>query len=284
MRKLIFYISFLSFVFISCTKEVNVNLPETDPQLVIEGWIEQGKYPIVYLTKSKKYTDKIDSSNFLNYIASVAKVTVSNNYNSEVLTLKLNQNQFPFYYYEGTEILGEIGDTYTIKVELSGKTYEGSTTILPSVSLTKYEFQPVENDTTKKFINIQFQDPPEVKNYYRVYIKRLNKDHSYKPCYLSTINDVGFNGESFSYQIVRNYSSSLQEDDTRYFVQGDSVMVKFCAIDQKTHDYWKTIDGLIAVSANPFGLSTNTPLSNFTNDALGIFYGLSSKNYLIVIK
>lgn len=270
-------------MFFSCTKEVKVNLPETDSQLVIEGTIEPGKYPVVYLTKSKNYTDKIDSSNIFKYIASVAKVTITSSKQSEILTLRLDTEQFPFYYFEGTEIKGEIGETYTIKVELSGKTYEGSTTILPSVSLTKYEFLPVEGDTTKQFINIQFKDPLEDKNYYRVFLKRLNKDHSFKPSYLSTFNDVGFNGESFTYQIVRNYSSTLQDDDIRYFVKGDSVMIKFCAIDKKTHDYWKTIDGLIAVSANPFGLSTNTPLSNFTNDALGIFYGLSSKYYLIVV-
>lgn len=283
MKSKILFIIILFFSLISCSKEIKVDLPKENSQLVVEGYIELNKYPIVYLTKTKNYTDKIDSSNVFDYIASVAKVTISNGDTSEILTLRLDTEQFPFYYFEGTEIKGEVGKTYTITIELSGEQYESTTTILPSTPLSSYEFIPVEDAENQNFINIKFQDPPEVKNYYRVYIKRINKDNSFKPCYLSTFNDNGFNGKQFSYQIIRNYSASFNDNDQRYFVKGDSIMVKFCVIDEKTHEYWKNIEGLIAISANPFGLATNTPASSFTNGALGIWCGLSSKYYLIVI-
>lgn len=269
---------------ISCQKEINVDLPSEESQLVIEGYIELNKYPIVYLTKSKNYTDKIDSTNILDYIASVAKVSISNGDLTEILTLRLDTEQFPFYYYEGTSMRGELGKTYEIIVELSGETYTSKTEITNPVSLNSFNLVPIEENNEKYFINISFTDPLNTPNYYRVYIKRLGKDLSFKPCYLSTFNDKGFNGEDFSYQIIRNYSSSFQDDDQRYFTKEDSVMIKFCTIDKLTHDYWKNIEGLIAISANPFGLSTNSPVSSFTNDALGVWCGLSSKYYLINIK
>ncbi len=74
--------------FTNCTKELKIDEVHSDQQLVVEGYIEPNKYPLVYLTKSSAYFNKIDSSNILEYIASYAKVSVSVEGKTEVLTLK----------------------------------------------------------------------------------------------------------------------------------------------------------------------------------------------------
>lgn len=282
-----FQISFLFliliFSFFSCTKELKIEGMQPEQQLVIEGYIEPQKYPIVYLTKTSDYLNKIDSSNILQYIASFAKVSVSVDGKTEILTLKRYDNQFPIYYYEGNEIKGEIGKRYTLKVELSGKVYESTTTLTEPVSLDNLYYFEATNNPEQKFLKIRFKDPKNVNNYYRIYTKRVGKDIDFVPSYLSTFSDYGSDGKDINFEIIRSYSPVINTDNGRYFVTNDSVIVKFCTIEKKQYDYWKAIETQIAISSNPFGLSSSTPISLITNNALGVWSGLSSKYYHIKI-
>ncbi len=279
-----FYICTLVFTFFSCSKEIKIDYPKTEKQLVVEGYIETGKYPIVFLTKSSPYFEKIDSANIAELIASVAKVSVICDGNEEVLTLRYNSNYFPSYYYEGTSILGEIGKTYYLKVELSGKTYTSRTTLVEPVPIDNISLVTTTGNKIQKFINIQFKDPSIKSNFYRVYAKRVGKDSTFYPSYLSTFNDFGFDGNNFTYELIRSYSPIVQSDNGRYFIDGDSVQIKFCSIEEKQFNYWKKIEGQIALASNPFGISSSDPLSTIDGGALGIWAGLSSKYYTIKIK
>jgi hypothetical protein len=268
----------------SCTKELKIDYPKTEKQLVVEGYIEPGKYPIVFLTKSSPYFEKIDSSNIEELIASVAKVSVSCEGVEEVLTLRYNANYFPPYYYEGTSLMGEVGKSYKLTVQLSGKTYTSTTSIVDPVVISSYSFVETTDNKAQKFINIHFKDPGKKSNYYRVYVKRIGKDSTDYPSYLSTFNDFGFDGNDFTYEVIRSFSPIVHTDNGRYFVDGDSVQLKFCSIEEKQYNYWKRIEGLIAMSGNPFGLSSSEPASTIEGGALGIWAGLSSKYYRFKIK
>lgn len=282
-----FQISFLFliliFSFFSCTKELKIEGMQPEQQLVIEGYIEPQKYPIVYLTKTSDYLNKIDSSNILQYIASFAKVSVSVDGKTEILTLKRYDNQFPIFYYEGNEIKGEIGKRYTLKVELSGQVYESTTTLTEPVSLDNLYYFEATNNPEQKFLKVRFKDPKNFNNYYRIYTKRVGKDIDFVPSYLSTFSDYGSDGKDINFEIIRSYSPVVNTDNGRYFVTNDSVIVKFCTIEKKQYDYWKAIETQIAISSNPFGLSSSTPISLITNNALGVWSGLSSKYYHIKI-
>ena len=83
---------------------------------------------------------------------------------------------------------------------------------------------------------------------------------------------------------MRSFSPLLSKDNHSYFIDGDSVSVKFCAIEEKQYNYWKKIEGQIALASNPFGVSSSEPPSTITGGALGIWAGLSSKYYTIKIK
>jgi hypothetical protein len=278
------YIFMGLFILFSCTKEVDITYPKTEQQLVIEGYIENGKYPRVFLTKTSPFFEKVDSSNILNLIGSVGKVTISSLTESEVLTLRFDEKLFPPYYFEGTSIKGEIGKTYQIKVDIHGSSYTASTTIEKPVSVQKISVVQTTKNSEQKFLNIHFSDPENEKNFYRVYTKRLGKDKDFTPCYLSTFNDFGFDGKEYDFEVIRSYSPIVNTDNGRYFVTGDSVLVKFCAISAEQHDYWKKIEAQITVSGNPFGLASSEPTSLIQGGALGVWSGLGSNTYLVVIK
>lgn len=275
---------FTILILISCTKEVKIDETKSTQQLVVEGYIEPDKFPIVYLTKTSDYFDKIDSANILQYIASYAKVSVSVEGKTEVLTLKRYKDRFPIFYYEGTEIVGEIGKTYKLKIELSGKVYESTTTLTSKVDLNSLSYFEATDNPEQKFLKINFTDPIDTKNYYRIYTKRIGKDSDFIPCYLSTFADYGNEGKEVNFEIIRSYSPVINTDNGRYFVTGDSVIVKFCTMEKKQYDYWKAIETQIAISSNPFGLSSSTPISLITNNSLGVWGGLSSSYYIVKIK
>ena len=268
----------------SCTKEIKIDYPQTEKQLVVEGYIEQGKYPIVFLTKSSPYFEKIDSANIVELIASFAKVTVTCDGIEDVLTLRYNVNYFPAYYYEGSSFMGEIGKTYTLKVELSGKTYTSTTKIVEAVTIDSYSIIKLKDNNIQKFIDIHFTDPSLSANFYRVYVKRIGKDSTFYPSYLSTFSDFGFDGQPFTYEVVPSYSPIISKDKKNYFIDGDSVILKFCTMEEKQYNYWKKIEGQIALASNPFGISSSDPPSTIAGGALGIWAGLSSKYYTIKIK
>jgi hypothetical protein len=271
-------------MFFSCTKEIQIEYPKTEKQLVVEGYIEQGKYPIVFLTKSSPYFEKIDSANIAELIASFAKVTVSCDGIEDVLTLRYNSDYFPAYYYEGTSILGEIGKSYTLKIELSGKTYTSTTKIVNPVPIDAFSIIKLKDNDIQKFIDIHFKDPAFNPNFYRVYVKRIGKDSTFYPSYLSTFSDFGFDGKPFTYEVVPSFSPIISTDKDNYFVDGDSVVLKFCTMEESQYNYWKKIEGQIALASNPFGISSSEPPSTITGGALGIWAGLSSKYYTIKIK
>ena len=271
-------------LFLSCTKEIQIEYPKTEKQLVVEGYIEQGKYPIVFLTKSSPYFEKIDSANIEELIVLFAKVTVSCDGIEDVLTLRYNANYFPAYYYEGTSFTGEIGKSYTIKIELSGKTYTSTTKIVEPVPIDSYTIIKLKDNHVQKFIDVHFTDPSLRPNFYRMYVKRIGKDSTFYPSYLSTFSDFGFDGKPFTYEVVPSFSPIISTKKDSYFIDGDSVILKFCSMEEKQYNYWKKIEGQIALASNPFGISSSDPPSTITGGALGIWAGLSSKYYTIKIK
>ena len=61
----------------SCTKTIDVNIPDSADQVVVEGTIENNVPPVVILTKSQKFFGTIDLNNLGNYFVHGADVTVT---------------------------------------------------------------------------------------------------------------------------------------------------------------------------------------------------------------
>lgn len=61
----------------SCTKVIDVEIPDSAQQIVVEGTIENGVPPVVILTKSQKFFGTIDLNNLGNYFVHGANITVT---------------------------------------------------------------------------------------------------------------------------------------------------------------------------------------------------------------
>jgi hypothetical protein len=257
----------------ACEKNIEVDLPQYAPKLVVEGWIEQGKYPTVILTQSAAYFDEVDSAALRNLIASTAKVTVSDGEQQEVLTLRRRKNYFPEFIYQGTSLKGEVGNTYQLTISLRDEIYTATTTIPSPVAFDSLWFEPLPDSDSLQFLWAQLSDDANQQNYYRIFTQRKTLDSAYIPVYLSALGDRYFNGQSFSFSLLRGASSLTNRTDDLYFKTGDTVTVKLGAVDKAHFDYWRTLERELYASGNPLAASGNAVLSNIQGNALGVWGG-----------
>lgn len=282
-------------LFSSCEKEVNVKLDEGESRLVVEGGIETGQPPFVALTKSIGYFAKIDLSTLQNSFVHGAKVTVSDGTKSVVLreyTIDTaGGNKFSFYSVNldspASWVVGEVEKTYKLTVEYEGKTYESFTkipnpTTLDSVITADPPFTPQDNPDVK-FIKIFFKEPDTMGNYVRYFTKR-NSERFY-PGLNSVYSDELINGTYFETTLSagEDRNSTVGRDSLGFFLPGDTVILKWTAIDKAVYEFYSTFEYALGTLGSPF----STPIrvkSNISNDALGVWAGYGSIHDTVVIK
>jgi hypothetical protein len=268
----------------SCNDDLNLNLPEPDDKIVIDGWIDYGQFSKVLLTQNSAYFSAIDSLSIRSLVLTRAKVTVSDGEKSEILILRRNDNYFPPYIFEGNEIIGDTGKVYTITAEYGGKMAWASTTIPAKVSLDTCFFKLEANSDSLGSIYVEFTDPPEIKNYYRVLTKRNTKDRRYYSLSIMGINDIFFSGRKFGFSISRGPESFLASGGNKYFERGDTVSIKFCTIDKANFDFWNSFQDEVMNASNPFASSLSGIKSNVQGAGLGIWGGYGVSFHTLIIK
>ncbi len=276
------------FLFTSCEKEITIKLPEEPKKLVVEGWIENGKTPVVILTKSSSYFDPIDSAALFGSIVSNAIVKVSDGIVTEQLTAVIDPSYFPPFYYKGNTMVGEIGKTYTLSVEVDGKSYSAVTTIPKTAKWDSLWFELNPDSDSIGNVYGSATDDGNVYNYYRVYTKILHFDFDFVPILGSVWDDKFFNGQSLIAQLYHGFASNIvapNEDDNRGigYKLGDTVVTRLSTFDYVSYKFWEAAEGEIYAGGNPFSSTTSVP-TNIIGGALGCWTGYGSTYDTIVCK
>ncbi len=274
--KLLLLLIISVFIFTSCEKEITINLPDEPSKLVVEGWIENNKYPVVILTKSSPYFAPIDLAALLSSLVKGAVVTVSDGSVTETLS-GVDTSFFPTYMYVGKTLKGEVGKTYTLSIQAEGKSYSAVTTIQTLAKFDSIWYKLNPNNDTIGNVYAYATDDGAVYNYYRAYTKILNVDADFIPIYGSVWDDKFFNGQSLTTQLYHGSASNIvppTEHNTRglgYRV-GDSVVTKLCTLDYESYMFWKAAESEIFSGGNPFSSTTSVP-TNIMGGALGSWTG-----------
>jgi hypothetical protein len=281
MKKALYYI-LIWLAFAGCEKEITVDLPHHDPIPVIEGGIEQGGYPWVFISRSAGYFDKFDSLVFVNMIDTTATVIVSNGSLYDTLSLTLDPFQFPFFKYEGNKFTGEAGATYYLQVITGGKTYTAETTIPYPITLDSLKFKPETGYDTLGYIWLYLFDPPGP-NYYRLFTKVIGKDVAWVHPFPSTTDDKFFDNQKAEYSVYRGRNpleDNLYDDNgldadgvPRWFFRAsETVAVKLTTIDKEHYDFWYSVEQQYMTDGNPFA-SPVSVITNIQGGAVGVWGG-----------
>ena len=269
---------------LSCDTEPEIDLPEPDVKIVVDGWIESGDQAKVFLTSNSPYLSPIDSVSLRDLVLSRAKVSLDDGENSEVLILRKDERYFPPYYYEGNLIIGEPGKTYTISAEYGGKSILAETTIPESVPIDSCYFELLEGEDSVGYIVLEFTDPPDDKNYYRIFTKRSGLDDRYIPSLVMALNDQHFSGEKLRFTLYRASRSYLTTESDNYYRLGETIELKLMTMDRVSYEFWNSYQDEVLNSTNPFASSLSEVRSNITGDGLGVWsgYGVSTDTIFTV--
>ena len=275
MKNLIPFL-FLMLLLTSCEKDITVDLPVPESQIVIEGYITPGTSAYVFISKSVAYFAPVDSAALLSAAVKNATVIVSDGIITDTL-VELDPNYG--YFYISPNITGEVGKTYTLTVITeTGETATAVTTINPPVPLDSIWYLPQNPDDSLGWTWARLSDPPAVENNYRWFAKRLGKDDDFIAPIGSVIEDKFFDGLAFDFAYNRgSVPNSTAEDDNNeeegYFKRGDTIVVKWACITKESFDFWRSAETQSSSNGNPFG--SPAPLKSNIEGGIGIWEGFS---------
>jgi hypothetical protein len=309
MKKFILSILTAIMVF-ACSEEIEIKPQSTGDMVVVEGHIETGLPPYVILTRTQPFfsTTNIEALNSL-FIRG-ADIRVSDGTNtvklreittdslpqvvidtlSDRLGIKLKSpgspDGFSLVLYSTLEMTGQPGGTYNLDINIRGQKLSAVTTIpqpVPLDSLYTVQHPTIDSLMT---VYVRYTDPASQKNYYR-YFTSTDGSMFNPPFFNSVLNDVDlFNvdGKTFDFPIEKghNYYELLDFNTYTYFARGDSVVLRWCAIDRAHYEYWNTAEFDRASGGNPF--SSPTKIKTNIKGGLGVWGGYSPSYHYISIK
>lgn len=290
-----------ALLIVGCEKNIQINVPPSTPEVVVEGTIEQGRPPLIMLSRSQGFFDPTSVSSLANSFISDATVVM----NGDTLT-RICSSEIPdslllqisnisgisaqtlaaidlcLYTTLDTAQFGHVGTTYSLKVFADGKELNSITSIPHPIPLDSLWFTLYGSDTAYGVINARLSDPDTTGNYYRWQAQRINHNEDgeildFYPIapFGSVFDDQFINGTSFHFFYGRGTnpggSNPSIYDKDGLFRKGDTVVVKFSCIPHSAYEFYQTFESQLGSTGNPFATPANV-VSNI-DGGLGIWAG-----------
>lgn len=277
MRKI--WVILAALILAGCSQEPVTPAPE---KLVIEGWIEDGGAPVVYVTSTLKVTEGevVGADAIESHIVKWAKVTISDGTESVVLTGTASSRFYPPYAYTTGRMFGKVGTTYTITVEYSGEVATASAAIPPPAELDDIQAVP-EGDTGEYVIRVNFTDNPATEDYYRFFMRINDVDKTYLPAPVGTVSDAQISSGAVQLELQPGASMFRTERRTG-FRSGETVSVKFCTMERSMYMYWNAFEEQYNLTDIPF-FSLDSNLPGNVSGGIGYFAAYGSSTYTVTI-
>lgn len=274
MRGKTLLIPMIALALCHCTKET-----AQEGHLVIDGWIENGRPPVVTLTSSLVVgsQNQWDKEDLAGSVVTDAQVTISDGTRSVVLTGTQVTDYFLPFVYTTSSLVGEPGKQYTITVRSGGREVSAATTLPTPVTLEEIWAEEVEDGSYA--IHCRFS--PRRGEYYGFFTRREGKKEAYLPAFMSLVD-----GDAASARVDMTLTSGIDISSSsrhqQYFASGETVSVRFCSIDRSVYDFWKGYQDAWLLTHNPFfPVSTDVPTNVL--GGYGLWAGYSCSYYTITI-
>lgn len=300
------------FIAIGCEEDVTVDLPKGDEHLVIESHIENGAPPYAILTRDQAYFTQINQETLNDLFIRNVDTFWMTDYQDTMALQKINPRDLPpdlenefldafrvgesefrrgldlvIYlpdFSSGNVIRGSEGGEYKLYVKTPNHEASATTTITERAKLDSVYYKPdgPENKYAQVFIKVD--DPKGKPSFYR-YLTKRNSEPFYAPLSGSVATDEAVDGTVFNFPINRAYprtGTTPSNETFGLFKKGDTVVVKFCALDREHYKFWSTLEEDLRNQGNPFG--SPTIIQNNINGGLGIFGGYSCDYDTVVIR
>lgn len=256
---------------------------KTDPVLVVEGWIEDGEFPCVFVTSSIPVSTEYQSLDGLDrYLIRYAKVAVSDGDTTVILTGRADRDVFPPYYYTTGYLRGQAGKTYTITVDYAGHHVTGQTSVPSAVPVDSFIIGPTRIDSVFS-MRARFYNDRSENHYYKVFTRNhSSEDRLYYSPFVSCYEGATL-PDTAEVEVFKEKRLGWNKDYQIYFYLNDTVDIGFCTMDYASWRYWSEYESAIALSRNQLvNVSENLPTN--LDGGVGYWCGYGSRYYTVSIR
>lgn len=297
--------------FWGCEKDITLDLDFPPEKLVVEGHIEPGYPPYVILTHNLPYFELTDINDLEKLFVHGADITISDGIGIYTLTeycsdsmpdslLSLaslylgvdieNLTDLNFCVYTSasdtaqlfSSLLGELGKTYDLHIEVDNKTLDATTTLLYPVPLDSTWFKERAIMDGQGQIYVTLSDPSNSNDYYRMFTQRLQKDDYMIPTRQSLVTDKNFNGTTVELLFERGNIPGRLDNNIGFYETGDTVVLKWCTLDFEHYEFWRTAQIEFDNVGNP--IATSTQIKTNIEGGLGIWGAYGAIYDTLIIK
>ena len=304
----------ISILFITCTKEVTFDIPVNTNNVVVNGFIEKGENAKILLTNSVNpfnFNGNINEilSDFINNAIIIVEEKQSNQIDT-LLSITPSTTDTWFYNYKGSNIIGEEGKSYSLKILINNDTITSETTIPNSSFISNLNCVYRQTDSTYCYFLATYTDPDTLGNCINLFTKTLDSEYMQDPLDINldydnysspffkrvldnngNYTDEYTNGLEFTFPINRGAPDWWEEWESQDDWEGNKVdsysgptigfwnvdpnqkvVVKMSYLDINSWNFWASM--INNNSPGIFGTPSNVQ-SNI-NGGTGIWYGTSS--------
>lgn len=243
-------------------------------ELVVEGWIESGHAPIVFVSKSiPASSDPMTAEDIAESVLRYANVYIIHNGDSIPLTARLSDKFILQNYFTSDKIKGEVGETYTLFVKWKEFEAIATCTIPEPCPIDTAYIKPIEVDTCF-LVTSEFTNYRDDQNYYQYFVR--DDSTPFKAVKYAALDGGNLPDGTFQLNIGRQ---NLQDG---YFHPGNIVTVKLATTEEDMFDFWNEFHEASSLSGN-----TITPVyincKGNVDGALGYWAGYGISIYQIEI-
>lgn len=279
MKQFTFIAPILALMALACAKQ-EPETPAEQAPLVVEGWIESGKTPVVQVMTGieASYEDR-PVTDVVNNILRYAKVSIEHRGTTYPLTARLSDEYFLQNYFTTGRLVGEVGESYTLKVEWNGRKATSTCTIPDPEELIAVWSVPMVGDSLFS-VRARFHNDKSRDRYYRIFTYDTNLDRTYGPAYLGSVN-----GTLYDEYIEEGADRGIHMNNMKsilFYRKGDVVKVKLATMEKPVFDFWSTYEQnfLCAVLTFPTFYGNN---NGNVDGAIGYWAGYGITEQTLVI-
>lgn len=236
----------------ACKKDIDIDYHQVEPLYVVEASVSNEA-----MQARISRTNNMDDNTTTSDISSATVVITGSDGSSETLRYTNNGTY-------KSKAKGTPGVTYTIAIDLDGQHFTSTSTMQEMPTMNNFRFFWKEVFTERILMaELLFQDIPNEDNWYFIHLYR--------------------NGTGFRWSVKRDDidpNRELQQlftfaregsNDKDMLHEGDKLHIELRAIDQRTYDYFYSMQIMDNTGTNP--------IQNFSGGCLGYFSAYSEETF-----
>jgi len=266
---------------ISCTTQIELEQPDYQPKIVVDGTIESNGFANVFLTWSSPFLTEYDSVSIRKSFLNVATVSLTcSNGDSEILTLFRQNTFFPPFVYKSVRMKGIVGETYSLRVVFNNKIVTAVTTIPQPPVL--FDFHLESKSDSSGLFKVGIVPDSSLLRYVHIQYKSLRADQNFHPAGVpvyrvdsssSMVSVLVYRCDETNLYLTNALNQPYSNWPKNMFSKNDTVLVRIGRVDAASYQVLKSLFADQSVKNNPFAFSSAGIQSNIVG-GIGRWMGI----------